>query len=110
MSDRLGRLLRTVLALALLGVGPVTRVADALLYHSVGLPATVTQQLDDGSTMLPHGDACLLAVASAPATPALACNPTLAVASTTDLPELPPAGASIVVRATGPPPSRAPPA
>ena len=110
MPDRLIRLRRVVLALALLGVGPVTRVADALLYHSSALPATVTQQIDDGSTILPHGDACLLAVASAPATPAMVGNPTLAVASVTDVPELRPAGVPIVVRATGPPPSRAPPA
>lgn len=110
MPDRLIRLLRVVLTVALLGVGPVTRVADALLYHTSYVPATVTHQIDDGSTILPHGDACLLAVVSAPATPAMVGNPTLMVASITDVPEPPPAGAPVVVRATGPPPSRAPPA
>ena len=110
MPDRLISFLRTMLAFALLGVGPATRVADALLYHSSGVPATMALQIDDGSTILPHGDACLLAVASAPATPAMACSPTLAMAATTPASELSPAGARVVLRATGPPPSRAPPA
>jgi hypothetical protein len=110
MPDRLLHLVRTLLALALLGVGPATRVADALLYHSSDVPATMARQIDDGSTLLPHGDVCLLAVASAPATPTMADCPTLVVASTTIAPELPPTGAPVGHRATGPPPSRAPPA
>jgi hypothetical protein len=110
MTDRVVRLVRTVLALALLGVGPVTRMADVLLYHTWDAVPTAVAQVDDGTATLPHGDACLLAVASAPATPAIACPATLAVAPVTDLPEVPPVDGPLVLRATGPPPSRGPPA
>jgi hypothetical protein len=110
MTERLLCALRTVLALVLLGVGPVTRAADALLYHTSDLPAAAVTQIDDGSAILPHGDACLIAVASAPATPAMAYGGLLILTSDTDLAEAPPAGAPVVLRATGPPPSRAPPA
>lgn len=110
MTDRILRLVRTVLALALLGIGPVTRVADVLLYHTSGTVPTAVAQVDDGAATLPHGDACLLAVASAPATPAIACLASLTVVPVTELPEIPPVAGSVVVHATGPPPSRGPPA
>lgn len=110
MTDGTLRLVRTVLALALLGVGPVTRVADVLLYHTWGAAPTAAAQADDGTATLPHGDACLLAVASAPATPAIACPGTLAIVPVTDLPEIPTVDGPVVLRATGPPPSRGPPA
>lgn len=110
VTDRILRHVRTVLALALLGAGPATRLADVLLYHTRGAVATAVAQVDDGGATLPHGDACLLAVASAPATPAMAGPRTLAVAPVTDVPEVPPVDGLVVLRATGPPPSRGPPA
>ena len=110
MTDRALRLVRTVLAVALLGVGPVTRVADVLLYHTWGAAPTAAGQVDDGTATLPHGDACLLAVASAPATPAMACPASVAVAPVSVLSVVPPTVRPMVLRATGPPPSRGPPA
>lgn len=110
MTDRALRLVRAVLAVALLGVGPVTRVADVLLYHTWGAVPTAAAQVDDGTATLPHGDACLLAVASAPATPAIACTATLAAVPLTGLPDIPTVDGPVVLRATGPPPSRGPPA
>ena len=110
MPDRLLRVLRTVLALALLGAGPVTRAADAMLYHTSDLPAAAVTQIDDGTAILPHGDACLLAIASAPATPAMAYGGLLVCTSDTDVDGVPPIQAPLLLRATGPPPSRAPPA
>ena len=109
MTERILRLARTVLALAIVGVGPVTRVADVLLYHTWGAVPTAVAQVDDGTATLPHGDACLLAVASAPDTSAVSCPATLASAPVTELPPTPTAGALVVLRATGPPPSRGPP-
>ena len=110
MTERILRLVRTVLALALLGVGPVTRVADGLLYHTWGAVPSAVAQVDDGTATLPHGDACLLAVASAPVTSAVACPAPLAVAPATEGSGVPSADAPVVLRATGPPPSRGPPA
>jgi hypothetical protein len=110
VTDRLLRHVRTVLVLALLGAGPAARLADLLLYHTRAAVPTSVAQVDDGSAALPHGDACQLAVASAPATPAMACPPTLGGAPVSDLPEVPPADGWVVLRATGPPPSRGPPA
>ena len=110
MTDRALRLVRTVLALALLGVGPVTRVADVLLYHTWGTVPAAEAQIDDGTATLTHGDACLLAVASAPATPAMACPTALAVAPVTARAAVSPPDRPAVLRATGPPPSRGPPA
>ena len=92
MTERLLCALRTVLALVLLGVGPVTRAADALLYHTSDLPAAAVTQIDDGSAILPHGDACLVAVASAPATPAMASGGLLVCGPDTDVAEASPWG------------------
>jgi len=110
MTDRLLCALRIVLALVLLGAGPVTRAADTLLYHTSDLSATAVTQIDDGSAILPHGDACLLAIASAPATPAMASGGLLVCGPDTDVAEASPAGVTVVLRVTGAPPSRAPPA
>ena len=110
MPDRLLCVLRTVLALALLGAGPVTRAADALLYHTADLQGTAVTQIDDGSAVLPHGDACRLAVASAPATPTMVPGGLLVCTSDTHVAAAPLADTPVVLRATGPPPSRAPPA
>lgn len=110
MTDPFVRLLRSVLAVALLGLGPATRVADVVLYHSGATPTATSHQVDDGTATLPHGDGCLLAVASAPATPAMACGGPLAVASVVDVPDAPRHERPVLLRATGPPATRAPPA
>jgi hypothetical protein len=110
MPDALVRLLRSVLAVALLGLGPTMRLADALLYHSTGVPAVAAHQVDDGTTLRAHGDGCLLAVASAPATPAMGCAHAIALAPTTDLPDGPTVRFLPQPHATGPPNTRAPPA
>ena len=104
------RLLRAVLAVALLGLGPATRAADLLIYHSSSTPALASHQADDGTLTLPHGDGCLLAVPSAPATPAMACGGLLPAPPTAELPEFLPLHHPVVLRATGPPTTRAPPA
>ena len=110
MTDALLRLLRTVLAIALLGLGPATRLADALVYHSTSAPVLASHQADDGRSALPHGDGCLLAVASAPATPLMGCSHVLALAPTTFSQEAPRPDRPVVLRITGPPATRAPPA
>jgi hypothetical protein len=86
------------------------RLADALLYHSTGVPAVAAHQADDGTTLRAHGDGCLLAVASAPATPGMSCAYHIVPAPTTDLPDGPTLHALPRPHATGPPSTRAPPA
>jgi hypothetical protein len=110
MPETLLRLLHSVLVVALLGLGPATRLADALLYHSSAIPASAGHQADDGSVPRPHGDGCLLAVVSAPATPAMACADPIALAPAVDLPAAPLTRRAVALRATGPPATRAPPA
>jgi hypothetical protein len=103
------RLLRLVVALALLGAGPGLAVADVLVFHGGTAPVVASLQVDDGSTMLPHGDGCHLALPSAPA----ATSTGVAVAPCGG----PERGATLVhasqvviaLRAARPPPSRAPP-
>lgn len=110
MPESVVRLLRSVLVVALLGLGPATRFADALLYHSSGIPAVAAHQADDGSVPRPHGDGCLLAAVSAPATPAMACADPIVPAPTADQPAAPRSRRVVVPRTTGPPATRAPPA
>ena len=110
MTDRFLRALRALLVLALLGLGPATRIADVVVFHSGAAAPTMSHQIDDGSVVVPHGDGCLLAVASAPATPAMSCGRMLATTPIVDVPEPPPLAPPGTVRATGPPSTRAPPA
>jgi hypothetical protein len=109
MSEPLRHALRLLLAVALMGVGPGTRVADALLFHSTGAPVSVSHQVDDGSALLPHGDSCVLALPTAPAGTTVACAPALVTAPVLDTPDAPRPQAVPPTRAARPPPSRAPP-
>jgi hypothetical protein len=109
MSVTTRRLLRFVLALALVGAGPATRIADALLFHSAGTPAGLASQADDGTRPLGHGDACTLAARSAPVTPAPACDLAPVLAETVADRAVAPPFAVPETRAGRSPPSRAPP-
>jgi hypothetical protein len=108
MSDPLRRLLRLLLAVALIGVGPGTRMVDVLIFHT-GAPAAVSHQVDDGSAALPHGDSCSLAVPAPPATTAVASAHTMTAAPVLELSDAPRPQAVPPTRAARPPPSRAPP-
>ncbi|HEX5633390.1 MAG TPA: hypothetical protein VFX50_09185 [Gemmatimonadales bacterium] len=110
MRHAVARFLRLVLAVALVGVGPVTRATDALVFHVAGAPAGVAGQVDDGSAPIPHGDACILAAVSSPAAPAPACGTELSVAPAMAERHLVPAVLLPETRAGRSPPSRAPPA
>jgi len=108
MSDPLRRLLRLLLAVALMGVGPGTRMADVLVFHT-GAASAVAQQVDDGSAALPHGDTCALAVPAPPALTAVACAHATSAGSMLDTSDAPRPQAVPPTRAARPPPSRAPP-
>jgi hypothetical protein len=108
MKESIGRILRLALALALVGVGPATRLADLLLFHGPGAQVAAAQ-VDDGSAPLPHADDCLLATPATPAVPAIGCTlPLVALPTLADRPAI----AAVPVPATQAgrsPPSRAPP-
>ena len=103
------RLLRLVVALALLGVGPGVSLVDVLVFHSGTAAVAVGTQVDDGSPLLPHGEGCRLALPSAPALDAapLASAPA-AVALAVELPATRSQSVPVTLAAR-PPPSRAPP-
>lgn len=109
MSGPLRRLLRLLLAVALMGVGPGTRMVDALVFHNTGAPSAALHQVDDGSAALPHGDSCVLAVPAPPAMTADACAHAMSAAAVREAPDAPRPQAVPPTRAARPPPSRAPP-
>jgi hypothetical protein len=109
MPEPLTRLLRLLLAVALIGVGPGARVADVLLFHNAGAPSSLSHQADDGSAALPHGHACQLAMPAPPALTAGACAPPLLAAPELDTRAVLRPQAVPPTRAARPPPSRAPP-
>lgn len=107
MSGR--RLLRLIVALALLGAGPGVSLADVVMFHGGAAPIAATHQVDDGTTPLPHGDACHLALPSAPALDAVTpVRAPVAEAASVEGP-VAPSPAVPACRAARPPPSRAPP-
>lgn len=103
------RYLRLIVALALLGAGPGVSLADVVMFHGGAAPIAATHQVDDGTTPLPHGDACHLALPSAPAVTATEvrvapCGGPEVVAAPIHVSQVP-----VALRAARPPPSRAPP-